>query len=58
MKKLAITLSVLFLGLVAIYFFLLKPEKYVEADLYDEILERGTLKVGIKTGRLKDTMQI
>lgn len=69
MKKLAITLSVLFLGLVAIYFFLLKPEKYVEADLYDEILERGTLKVGIntdskpfgflmKTGRLKDMMQI
>ena len=49
MKKLAITLSVLFLGLVAIYFFLLKPEKYVEADLYDEILERGTLKVGINT---------
>ena len=35
MKKLAITLSILFLGLVAIYFFLLKPEKYVEADLYD-----------------------
>ena len=49
MKKLAITLSILFLGLVAIYFFLLKPEKYVEADLYDEFLERGTLKVGINT---------
>lgn len=48
-EKAAITLSVLFLGLVAIYFFLLKPEKYVEADLYDEILERGTLKVGINT---------
>ena len=49
MKKLAIILTILFLGLVAVYFFVLKPEKYEEEDLYTEILERGKIKVGFST---------
>ena len=49
MKKLAIILTLLFLALVGIYFFILKPEKYKEKDLYTKILERGKIKVGINT---------
>lgn len=49
MKKLAIILTILFLLLVAIYLLIFKPEKYVEKDLYDSILERGVIKVGINT---------
>ena len=49
MKKLAIILTILFLLLVVIYFVIFKPEKYQEKDLYDSILERGTIKVGINT---------
>lgn len=47
MKKLGIILTLLFLILVTIYFFILKPENYTENDLYDEILKRGNIKVGI-----------
>ena len=49
MKKLAIIFTLIFLVLVGIYFFILKPEKYEESDLYTEILQRGTLRVGINT---------
>lgn len=49
MKKLAIIFTLIFLVLVGIYFFILKPEKYKESDLYTEILQRGTLRVGINT---------
>ena len=49
MKKLAIILTVLFLILVAIYFLIFKPETYHEQDLYDAILKRGVIKVGINT---------
>lgn len=48
MKKLGFVLTLIFLVLVGIYF-LLKPSKneFVEGDLYDEIIKRGKLKVGI-----------
>ncbi len=49
MRALGILLSILFLILVAVYFIFIKPEKYEDADLYDEILHRGKLKVGINT---------
>lgn len=49
MKRLAIILTAIFLMLVVIYFLLFKPEKYQEKDLYDSILERGVIKVGINT---------
>ena len=49
MKKLGITLIIIFLCLVAFYVFVQKPEKYVETDLYDDIMQRGYLKVGINT---------
>lgn len=49
MRTLGIILSLLFLTLVAFYVFVLKPEKYEDTDLYDEILKRGKLKVGINT---------
>ena len=49
MKLLGIVLSLIFLALVAVYFFIFMPEKYEDTDLYDEILHRGKIKVGINT---------
>ena len=49
MNKLGITLILIFLCLVAFYFFVLKPEKYTEKDIYDEIIRSGELKVGVNT---------
>ncbi len=49
MRRLAIILTAIFLMLVVIYFLVFKPEKYQEKDLYDSILERGVIKVGINT---------
>ena len=50
MKKLAIIFSIIFLFLLGFYFFVLRPDKYVESDLYEDIMQRGVLKVGINTG--------
>ncbi len=47
MKNLAILLTVIFIIMAGIYFFLFAPEKYHQPDLYDEIMQRGTIKVGI-----------
>ncbi len=49
MKKLGIILTLIFLVLTAFYFFVLAPEKYEEPDLYEQILKRGKLRVGINT---------
>lgn len=49
MRNLAIVLTLIFLALVAIYFFILAPEKYAPVNLYEQIIQRGTLKVGINT---------
>jgi len=49
MKNLVVIFSLVFCFLVAFYFFVLKPEKYEEVDLYDRIMTRGSLKVGINT---------
>lgn len=49
MKKLAIIFSLIFICMVAFYFLVLKPEKYEETDLYEDILQRGVIKVGINT---------
>ena len=48
MKKLGTILILLFLCLVGIHF-LLKPneKEFVENDLYEEILQRGKIKIGI-----------
>ncbi len=46
-KKLGIILLFIFLCIVTFYFVVLKPEKYVEKDIYDSIMERGIIKVGI-----------
>lgn len=49
MNKLGTILSIIFLCLVAFYFFVLKPEKYEEKDIYDTIMEKGIIKIGINT---------
>lgn len=49
MNRLVTTLSIIFLLMIGFYFFVLKPEKYVEEDLYETIMHRGVLKVGINT---------
>ncbi len=49
MKKLVIICSVIFLCLVGFYIFVLRPEKYVENDLYEDILKRDFIRVGINT---------
>lgn len=47
MKKLGFFLIIIFSLLVVFYFLILKPEKYAEADVYEVILNRGVVKVGI-----------
>ena len=48
MKKLGLILILIFLGLVAVHFFLSpKTNEFSEPDLYDEIKARGVIKIGI-----------
>ena len=47
MKRLITTCSIVFLCMVAFYFLVLKPEKYEQTDLYEDIMQRGYIKVGI-----------
>ena len=48
MKKLGIILTLIFLSLVGIHFFLApKNDEFLEQDLLDEIQSRGKIKVGI-----------
>ncbi len=47
MNKLGTTLTVIFLCLVAFYFLVLRPEKYVESDIYDSIMKKGIIRVGV-----------
>ena len=50
MKKLGIILVLIFLGLVVIHFFLAPvKDEFAEKDLYDEIIARGKIRVGINT---------
>lgn len=49
MNKLGFTLSFIFLCLVALYFLVLKPEKYEEIDIFEAIQKRGAIIVGINT---------
>ena len=49
MNKLGVSLILIFLCLVCFYFLVLKPEKYVEEDIYDSIQKSGVLRVGVNT---------
>ena len=49
MKNFVAFLTLVFLCLLAFYFLVLKPEKYEQYDLYEDIMQRGKIKVGINT---------
>ena len=49
MNKLGLILLAIFGCLVAFYLLVLKPEKYIEKDIYDDIMARGYIRVGINT---------
>ena len=50
MQKLGLILSAIFLVLVGLHLLMLAPQKeFIEGDLYDEIINRGKIKVGINT---------
>lgn len=49
MKKLGLILISIFSALVAFQILVLKPEKFETTDIYDDIMNRGYLKVGINT---------
>ena len=49
MNKLGLVLLAVFCCLVAFYLCILKPERYVENDIYDDIMSRGFIRVGINT---------
>lgn len=49
MNKLGITLLSIFGCLVAFYFLILKPEKYVETDIYESMIKSGTIRIGVNT---------
>ena len=47
MNKLGIVLISIFAALVAFHLLIIKPEKYESVDIYDEMMERGYIRVGI-----------
>ena len=47
MNKLGVLLISIFVALVAFHFLIIRPEKFETTDLYDEMMERGYIKVGI-----------
>ena len=49
MNKLGIILLSIFLCLVIFYFLILKPEKYVQNDIYETIMKNGIIKIGVNT---------
>lgn len=49
MNKLGITLTLIFLSLVAFYLLVLKPEKYEDKDVYEAIKKSGMIRVGVNT---------
>lgn len=49
MNKIGLLIIAIFASLIAFYYVVLKPEKFVESDIYDDIMDRGYIKVGINT---------
>lgn len=49
MNKLGFIIILIFSCLIAFYYIVIKPEKFVENDIYDEIMDRGVVRVGINT---------
>ena len=49
MKHFGLILITIFLCLVAFYILVLKPEKYETTDMFDDIINRGYIIVGINT---------
>ena len=49
MKNLGTILTLIFLCLVAFYLLVLKPDKYEKVDMYEDIISRKVINVGINT---------
>ena len=49
MRYFGTALFLVFLCLVGFYFLVLKPEKYIDSDLYEDIIKRDYIRVGINT---------
>ena len=49
MNRIGFIILIVFASLIAFYFLVLKPEKFIESDIYDDIMDRGYIKVGINT---------
>ena len=49
MKNLIVIFSIIFALMLGFYYFVLRPEKYNEGDLYEQIMQRGKIKIGINT---------
>lgn len=49
MNKLGVTLLSIFLCLVVFYLLVMRPEKYVQKDIYETIKNSGVIKVGVNT---------
>lgn len=49
MKQFGLTLIVIFLCLVAFHLLVLKPDKYVQSDMYEDIIKNEIIKVGINS---------
>ena len=49
MNRFVFAFCIIFCCLVAFYFLILKPEKYVEKDIYERIMQSGELRIGINT---------
>ncbi len=49
MNRIGLIIIAVFACLIAFYYIVIKPEKFIESDIYDDIMDRGFIKVGINT---------
>ncbi len=49
MKKFGLTLIAIFICMVVFHMLILKPDKYVQSDMYEDIIKNNVIKVGINS---------
>ncbi len=49
MKQFGLILLAIFVCMVAFHMFFLKPDKYIQSDMYEDIIKNNVIKIGVNT---------